>query len=395
MNSNDIIAALEHRSTPCYYYDLSLLDKTLDLVNEHGTKKGYHIHFALKANHEPKILQRIQKAGLGADCVSGGEVKQAIDCQFDPKHIAFAGVGKSDAEIELGLDEGIFCFNVESLQEMIVINEIAERKNIQAPIALRLNPNVQVNTHKYITTGLHVNKFGISDEELLLVLDALPSLSHIQFLGIHFHIGSQITSLEPFVELCHKANQYVEQIEDRGFTIKVLNMGGGFGVNYSDPNAEPIPDLKAFFEVFDTHLNHRKDQEVHFELGRAIIAQAGSLLTRVLYIKERSTKNFAVVDAGMTELIRPALYQATHIIDALSLSDSNAPLVNYDVVGPICESSDTFIQDYPLNKLQRGDVLAIRSAGAYGQVMKSRYNLRPDFPVIYSDELSHPPTDIR
>ncbi|MDC0592394.1 diaminopimelate decarboxylase, partial [Balneolaceae bacterium] len=298
-------------------------------------------------------------------------------------------------EIELGLDEGIFCFNVESLQEMIVINEIAERKNIQAPIALRLNPNVQVNTHKYITTGLHENKFGISDEELLLVLDALPSLSHIQFLGIHFHIGSQITSLEPFVELCHKANQYVEQIEDRGFTIKVLNMGGGFGVNYSDPNAEPIPDLKAFFEVFDTHLNHRKDQEVHFELGRAIIAQAGSLLTRVLYIKERSTKNFAVVDAGMTELIRPALYQATHIIDALSLSDSNAPLVNYDVVGPICESSDTFIQDYPLNKLQRGDVLAIRSAGAYGQVMKSRYNLRPDFPVLYSDELSHPPTDIR
>ena len=395
MNSNDIIAALEHRSTPCYYYDLILLDKTLDLVNEHGTNKGYHIHFALKANHEPKILQRIQKAGLGADCVSGGEVKQAIDCQFDPKHIAFAGVGKSDAEIELGLDEGIFCFNVESLQELIVINEIAERKNIQAPIALRLNPNVQVNTHKYITTGLHENKFGISDEELLLVLDALPSLYHIQFLGIHFHIGSQITSLEPFVELCHKANQYVEQIEDRGFTIKVLNMGGGFGVNYSDPNAEPIPDLKAFFEVFDTHLNHRKDQEVHFELGRAIIAQAGSLLTRVLYIKKRSTKNFAVVDAGMTELIRPALYQATHIIDALSLSDSNAPLVNYDVVGPICESSDTFIQDYPLNKLQRGDVLAIRSAGAYGQVMKSRYNLRPDFPVLYCDELSHPPTDIR
>ncbi len=393
MNASDIIAAAEHRSTPCYYYDIALLNQTLDLVKKYGLAKGYHVHFALKANHEPTILQRIQQAGLGADCVSGGEVQQAIDCHFDPKHIAFAGVGKSDAEIELGLEKGIFCFNVESLQELIVINEIAKRKNTQAPIALRLNPNVQVNTHKYITTGLHENKFGITDEELLLVLDALADLSHIQFLGIHFHIGSQITSLEPFVELCHKANDYVTQIENRGFSVKVLNMGGGFGVNYEDPDSEPIPDLKSFFEVFDTHLNYRQDQEVHFELGRSIIAQAGSLLTRVLYIKERSTKNFAVVDAGMTELIRPALYQATHKIQVLSLNDSNAPITNYDVVGPICESSDTFITDHPLNKLQRGDLLAIRSAGAYGQVMKSRYNLRPDFPVLYSDELNHTTID--
>ena len=377
-------------STPCYYYDMSLLDATLNEVQRHGLNRGYHVHFALKANHEPKILQRILRAGLGADCVSGGEVQQAIDCHFDPKHIAFAGVGKSDQEISLALENDIFCFNVESLQELYVINEIAQNKQTKAPVALRLNPNIPVDTHKYITTGLNENKFGISDDELLLVLKALPDLLHIEFLGIHFHIGSQITHLEPFIELAQKANTYVEQIEAAGFTVKVLNMGGGYGVNYAEPDQESIPNFEAFFNVFDTHLNRRSDQEVHFELGRSIIAQAGNLLSRVLYIKERSTKTFAIIDAGMTELIRPALYQATHQVDLISNDEvTNATIQHYDVVGPICESSDSFVQNYPLPVLKRGDLIAIRSAGAYGQVMKSQYNLRPDFPVLYSDELGN------
>ena len=377
-------------STPCYYYDMSLLDATLNEVQRHGLNRGYHVHFALKANHEPKILQRILRAGLGADCVSGGEVQQAIDCHFDPKHIAFAGVGKSDQEISLALENNIFCFNVESLQELYVINEIAQNKQIKAPVALRLNPNIPVDTHKYITTGLNENKFGISDDELLLVLKALPDLLHIEFLGIHFHIRSQITHLEPFIELAQKANTYVEQIEAAGFTVKVLNMGGGYGVNYAEPDQESIPNFEAFFNVFDTHLNRRSDQEVHFELGRSIIAQAGNLLSRVLYIKERSTKTFAIIDAGMTELIRPALYQATHQVDLISNDEvTSATIQHYDVVGPICESSDSFVQNYPLPVLKRGDLIAIRSAGAYGQVMKSQYNLRPDFPVLYSDELGN------
>lgn len=374
--------------TPCYYYDVSLLDATLKEVHKHGIDKGYHVHFALKANHEPYILKKIQEAGLGADCVSGGEIQQALDNGFSPDQIAFAGVGKSDQEITLGLKSDIFCFNVESLQELNVINEIAKKRQTKAPVALRLNPNIPVKTHMYITTGLNDNKFGISDEELHLVIKALPNLSYIEFLGIHFHIGSQINHLEPFIELAKKANKYVEQIETAGFTVKLLNMGGGYGVNYKEPDKEPIPNFKAFFNVFDTHLNRRSNQEIHFELGRSIIAQAGSVLSRVLFIKERGNKTFAIIDAGMTELIRPALYQATHQIDRISSAKMSSNIQKkYDVVGPICESSDTFAQNYSLPVLQRGDLLAIRSAGAYGQVMKSKYNLRPDFPVIYSDDL--------
>tara|TARA_B100000575_G_C23143496_1_gene666511 strand:- start:10230 stop:11408 length:1179 start_codon:yes stop_codon:yes gene_type:complete len=376
--------------TPCYYYDVSLLDATLKEVYKHGLDKGYLVHYALKANHEPYILKKIQKAGLGADCVSGGEIQQALNNGFRPDQIAFAGVGKSDQEITLGLESDIFCFNVESLQELTVINEIAKKLQTKARVAIRLNPNIPVKTHMYITTGLNDNKFGISDEELQLVIEKLPNLSYIEFLGIHFHIGSQINHLEPFIELAKKANKYVEQIETAGFTVKVLNMGGGYGVNYKKPDNEPIPNFKAFFNVFDTHLNRRNDQEVHFELGRSIIAQSGSLLSRVLFIKERSKKTFAVIDAGMTELIRPALYQATHQIDRINSPKTKSNIQKkYDVVGPICESSDTFAQNYSLPVLQRGDLLAIRSAGAYGQVMKSQYNLRPDFPVIYSDDLDN------
>tara|TARA_Y200000002_G_scaffold382439_1_gene399502 strand:- start:7383 stop:8561 length:1179 start_codon:yes stop_codon:yes gene_type:complete len=385
-------SSLVDHSTPCYYYDIALLDATLKEVRKHGLDKGYHVHFALKANHEPYLLKKIRQAGLGADCVSGGEVQQALDNDFKPDQIAFAGVGKSDQEINLGLESSIFCFNVESLQELSVINEIAKKKQTKAPVALRLNPNIPVKTHKYIATGLNENKFGINDEELILVLEALPNLSCIEFLGIHFHIGSQINHLEPFIELAQKTNKYVEQIEAAGFTIKVLNMGGGYGINYIEPDAEPIPNFKAFFNVFDTHLNRRSDQEIHFELGRSIIAQSGSLISRVLFIKERSKKTFAIIDAGMTELIRPALYQATHQIERIdSHENTSNTYQNYDVVGPICESSDSFAQNYLLPVLQRGDLLAIRSAGAYGQVMKSNYNLRPDFPVIYSDKISDQP----
>ena len=387
MTSNDLLKALSNQATPCYYYDMDVLNQSLEHVQKHGIQKGYHVHFALKANHEPKILKHIQQAGLGADCVSGGEVQQALDYGFSPSQIAFAGVGKNDEEMMLGLKNDIFCFNVESYQELVVLNKLAQKMGKKARVALRLNPNVVVNTHKYITTGLHENKFGISDDELVEVLAYVPQAEAIEFLGIHFHIGSQITDLAPFEQLCKKCNDYVRFIESQGFQVRVLNMGGGYGVNYDAPDEAPYPDFKSFFEVFDRHLIVRDDQEVHFELGRSIIAQAGSLLTKVLYIKERQVKNFAVLDAGMTELIRPALYQARHHIDKLSVGESPKMIKKYDVVGPICESSDTFRVDIELEELERGDVLAIRSAGAYGQVMKSRYNLRPDHPTLYSDEL--------
>lgn len=390
MTSDRLLSALSHHATPCYYYDMDVLNQSLEQVQMHGMQKGYHVHFALKANHEPKILQHIQKAGLGADCVSGGEVQQALDYGFSPSKIAFAGVGKTDEEMILGLENDLFCFNVESYEELVVLNNLAQKMGEKARVALRLNPNVAVQTHKYITTGLHENKFGISDDELVEVLNYLPDAEAVDFLGVHFHIGSQITELTPFEQLCKKCNEYVRFIESKGFQVRVLNMGGGFGVDYENPDQAPYPDFKSFFEVFDRHLEVREHQEVHFELGRSIIAQAGSLITKVLYIKERTHKNFAVVDAGMTELIRPALYQAVHHIDKLT-SDQNSKTskkINvYDVVGPICESSDTFRVGIELEELERGDTLAIRSAGAYGQVMKSRYNLRPDHPTLYSDEL--------
>jgi diaminopimelate decarboxylase len=384
MFPSQVVGALERLKTPFYYYDVELLRHTLSEVKKNGIDRGYRVHFALKSNYQPKILQIVREYGLDADCVSGGEITRALETGFLPNQIAFAGVGKSDDEINLALDHDIFCFNCESPQEIEVINELAEKDGKTAKIALRLNPNVNAETHRYITTGLNENKFGIFEDDLDSVLEKLPSLNHIQLIGIHFHIGSQITKFEPFEQLCRKANDFNEYIESKGFKLDIINVGGGFGINYEHPNNDAIPDFEHFFETFSKHIILKDHQTLHFELGRSIVGQCGSLISRVLYTKSGRIKNFAIIDAGMTELLRPALYQAIHNIDSLT---SNSNFKKYDVVGPICESSDVFRKDVDLPELSRGDLIAIRSCGAYGEVMQNEYNLRPNVRSLYSDEI--------
>ncbi|MEP1307765.1 MAG: diaminopimelate decarboxylase [Balneola sp.] len=385
MFSEQQVHSFSQRNTPFYFYNLELLSQTLEQIKLHGVSNGYHIHYALKANSHPKILSFILNSGLSADCVSGGEVQRALDCGFSPDQIAFAGVGKRDQEIELGLKNDIFCFNVESVQELKVINELAIKFNRVANIALRLNPNVDAKTHKYITTGLSENKFGINEEDLPQIFELLPKLSGIKLIGIHFHIGSQIEDIEPFTRLCSRANELNNRFETEGFKLDIINVGGGFGINYTDPDGGGIPDFEHFFGTFKKHIKLKEHQHLHFELGRSVIGQSGSLITRALFTKTGRQKNFVIVDAGMTELIRPALYQAKHEIQLIS-ENKDRKKSYYDVVGPICESSDTFRTNLELPEITRGDLLAIRSCGAYGEVMKSQYNLRHDIGTVFSDD---------
>lgn len=363
--------------TPYYQYDLALLKQGLQACQEAAGRYGYHVHYALKANTEEPILTVIREAGFGADCVSGNEVKKALSCGFLPNSIAFAGVGKSDEEIDLALAADIFCFNAESIPELEVINERAALQGKQARIALRLNPNVNAHTHHYITTGLEENKFGINEWELPAVLELLASSKNLNCIGLHFHIGSQITDLEVFKSLCIRVNEFQEWFFNRGYTFPHVNVGGGFGIDYQDPDANPIPDFERYFSIFHSFIEKYPGQQVHFELGRALVAQCGSLITKVLYVKKGLKTHFAIVDAGMTELLRPALYQAYHKIEKVLPEGKTAvPDHKYDVVGPICESSDCFGKAVFLPELKRGDMLRIRSAGAYGAVMSSAYNLR-------------------
>lgn len=378
------IAQFNGKETPFYYYDIDLLKKTLAAVKK-AAPKEYHIHYALKANSNVKILELIREAGFGADCVSGNEVKRAYECGFDAADIVFAGVGKSDAEINFALDKDIFCFNVESKAELTVIDELAKAKSIKARVALRINPNVDAHTHKYITTGLEENKFGINPYEFDDVLALVKQLPNIELIGLHFHIGSQIGSLTPFRNLCQRVNEINHWFIEKGYMLPNINVGGGLGINYHQPDSESIVDFEAFFNVFKQFLELKPTQQVHFELGRAFVGQCGSLISKVLYIKNGLATNFAILDAGMTELIRPALYQAYHKIE--NISNTSEPSIKYDVVGPICESSDCFGKAVLLAETKRGDLIAIRSAGAYGEVMASHYNLRTDPKVVYSDEL--------
>lgn len=370
--------------TPFYFYDLQLLKKNLDAASTEASRYGYHVHYAVKANANDKILRTIASVGFGADCVSGGEVEASIKAGFPADKVVFAGVGKADWEINLGLDNDIFCFNAESIPELEVINELAAAKGKTARIALRINPNVDAHTHHYITTGLNENKFGFNMEDMGKLIALIKTLPHLELVGIHFHIGSQITDMSPFQNLCVRVNEIQDFFEQQGVKLAHINVGGGLGINYEHPNHIPVPDFEAYFKVFHNHLKLRPGQQLHFELGRAIAASCGSLITKVLYVKEGATKKFAIVDGGMTDLIRPALYQAYHHIENIS---SDAPVEPYDVVGPICESSDTFGTARSLNGTQRGDLIALRSAGAYGEIMASRYNLRRLPGAVFSDEL--------
>ena len=369
--------------TPFYYYDTQLLRETLQTIKEEsGKHANYHVHYAVKANANQKILRIISQYGLGADCVSGGEIKAALEAGFPADSIVYAGVGKSDWEIELGLQNDIACFNVESIAELEVINKLAQKHGKKARVAFRINPNIGAHTHANITTGLAENKFGIAMQDMDKVIDEAQTIDNIEVIGLHFHIGSQILDMGDFKALCNRINDLQNQLAKRNVFVQNINVGGGLGVSYDNPDREPIPDFKEYFNTYATHLRLREDQHLHFELGRSVVAQCGSLITRLLYVKQGSYKQFAIVDAGMTDLIRPALYQAPHKIQNIS---SDKPNETYDVVGPICESSDVFAKAIDLNKCHRGDLLAIRSAGAYGEIMASGYNCRP-LPVGYISE---------
>ena len=368
--------------TPFYFYDTELLRKTIQTAVAEASRYDYHIHYAVKANANPQILSIIREYGIGADCVSGGEIQAALNAGFPAENIVFAGVGKADWEINLGLENDIFCFNVESIPELEVINEWAARQGKTARIALRINPDVDANTHRHITTGMKENKFGINIEHLDGVLDRLSSLPCIEPVGIHFHIGSSITELSPFRQLCIRANEIQQTLAERGFRVPHINFGGGLWIDYNDPDGRSIPDFKSYFEVFRTHFQAYPGQQIHFEPGRSIVGQCGNLIAKVLYVKEGLEKKFVILDAGFTELIRPALYDAYHKIENLTSCD---PEEVYDVVGPICESSDCFGKQIPLNRVRRGDLIAIRSAGAYGEIMASQYNCRR-LPAAYFSE---------
>ena len=371
--------------TPFYYYDMKVLRDTLAVINqEAGKYDNYHVHYAVKANANPKVLNIIREAGLGADCVSGGEVRAAVRAGFPSHKIVYAGVGKTDKEINYSLDHDIFCFNVESVPELEVINELAAAKNKVAQVAFRINPNVGAHTHTNITTGLAENKFGISMEDMDTVIEMAQQMNHVKFVGLHFHIGSQILDMGDFVALCNRINELQEKLAKHQIICEHINVGGGLGIDYHHPNHLPIPNIADYFATYHKFLKLQPGQNLHFELGRAVVGQCGSLISKVTYVKQGSNKQFAILDAGMTDLIRPALYQAYHRIENIT---SDEPEETYDVVGPICESSDVFLKAVDLNKVHRGDLFALRSAGAYGEIMASGYNCR-ELPKGYtSDEL--------
>ena len=371
--------------TPFYYYDMDLLRQTLKTIDSEAKRhEAFVVHYAVKANANPKVLRAIRQAGLGADCVSGGEIEACVKAGFTGSKIVYAGVGKSDWEIELGLDHDIFCFNVESIPELEVINELAAQRGKTARVAFRLNPNVGAHTHANITTGLAENKFGIAMRDMIPVIERASQMKSVKVVGLHFHIGSQILDMADFQALCNRVNELQDELERHRITLEHINVGGGLGIDYQHPNRVPVPDFRAYFDTYARQLKLRPGQTLHFELGRAVVAQMGSLITRTLYVKEGAVKKFAIVDAGFTDLIRPALYQAYHKIENIT---SDEPLDTYDVVGPICESTDVFAKQTDLNRCRRGDLLAIRSAGAYGEIMASQYNCRPLPKGYVSDEL--------
>ena len=371
--------------TPFYYYDVKVLRDTLATINKETSKyDNFHVHYAVKANANPKVLAIIRESGLGADCVSGGEVRAAIKAGFPNNKIVYAGVGKTDKEINYSLDHDIFCFNVESVPELEIINELATAKNKVAQVAFRINPNVGAHTHANITTGLAENKFGISMDDMDTVIEMAQTMTHVKFIGLHFHIGSQILDMGDFAALCNRVNELQEKLAKHQIICEHINVGGGLGIDYGHPNHLPIPNFADYFATFHKFLKLQPGQALHFELGRAVVGQCGSLISKVTYVKQGNNKQFAILDAGMTDLIRPALYQAYHRIENITSDEAEE---TYDVVGPICESSDVFLKAVDLNKAHRGDLFALRSAGAYGEIMASQYNCR-ELPKGYtSDEL--------
>ncbi|HNR43217.1 MAG TPA: diaminopimelate decarboxylase [Bacteroidales bacterium] len=382
MFEQSILDKLSNRQTPFYYYDVGVLRSTCETLKSEASASGYKVHYAVKANANPRLLEIISSYGFGADCVSFNEIDCAMRAGFSPSEIVFAGVGKTDRDIEAALKSDIFCFNCESIPEIEVINSIASGTGKTASIALRINPNVSAHTHKYITTGIHENKFGINIWDLEEVMNRLKSLDNVRFRGIHFHIGSQITRMSVFRSLCSKINELQDWFASIDAELEIINLGGGLGIDYEDP--EKPARFQNYFRLVNEYIRLRPGQRIHIEPGRSIVGQCGSLISRVLFVKKGSKTVFVIIDAGMTDLIRPALYNAHHMIENLtSTGDEHW----YDVVGPVCESADTFATHIRLPETKRGDIIAIRSAGAYGESMASRYNMR-DLPgSVFSDEI--------
>jgi len=385
MKKIELVHLLNDRETPVYYYDMDLLEETLESATTAASRYGYHLHYAVKANHNEKILQTINRQGLGADCVSGNEVKAALESGFRPEDIVFAGVGKTDREIKFALEAGIFAFNCESLQEVEIIDQLAREKDRRAGIFLRLNPDMDAQTHEKISTGKAENKFGMPVKELQSFLRRQKDFRNIDWLGLHFHIGSQITNMAVFQKLCYRVNEIQHFLEKKGIRLPHLNVGGGLGIDYEYPDGGRIPDFGAYFKTFHRYLHLQPGQQLHFEPGRSLVGQSGILLSQVLFTKTGEEKKFVIIDASMTDLLRPALYGAVHKIENLSRQGEKTTL--YEVAGPVCESSDVFAKRVKLPETRRGDILAIYSTGAYGQVMSSAYNMRNPAATVYSDEV--------
>lgn len=370
-------------TTPFYYYDLDLLRRTAEEAHYWSRLFGFQVHYAIKANMHPGVMKALRQVGFGADCVSGGEILHAIRHGFAPGKIVFAGVGKTDKEIRTAIEADIFCFNVESLQEIDVLAEIAGSYSRQVRVCLRVAPGVNAETHAYISTGENIHKFGIREDQLEKALDSISKAEYLDFYGLHVHIGSQIRNMKVFARLSQRVNQLQNHIEAVGFKAKHINLGGGLGVDYSS-SVEILPDFEAYFSTLNTHLQRRKNQQVHVELGRSLTAGCGTLLTRVLYVKPSTERTYAIVDAGMSELLRPALYGSEHPVENLRTSGQ---LKKIWIGGPVCESSDILAKGVLLPEVKRGDILAFSWTGAYGQVMASRYNLRPKLHTLCSDEM--------
>ncbi|NOU25346.1 MAG: diaminopimelate decarboxylase [Methylotenera sp.] len=357
--------------TPCYVYSKSALVQAFENFSAGFKGSNHLVCFAVKANPSLAILNLFAQLGAGFDIVSGGELARVLAAGGDPKKVVFSGVGKTEVEIQAALNAGIFCFNVESASELLRLNDVANFMGKVAPISLRVNPNVDAKTHPYISTGLKNNKFGVAYEDALDIYLQAAKMSNIAIHGVDCHIGSQITELSPFLDAFDRVLSLVDALEENGIHIQHIDAGGGIGICYSD---ETPPEFTAYAAAMRAKLGKRNIKLV-FEPGRALVGNAGVLLTKVEYLKHTESKNFAIVDAAMNDLMRPALYDAYHDIQAVAPHKKNEAL-NYEIVGPVCESGDFLGHDRNL-ALVEGDLLAIMSAGAYGMSMASNYNTRP------------------
>lgn len=384
------LSALSALRTPFYFYDMDLFQRTVEEAASCAARYGVDVHYAAKANCDARLMSIIASTGFGADCVSEGELRLALDAGVPASKIEFSGVGKSDREILEAIRAGIGSINVESVQELYIVDAIAEHYGLVANVSLRINPNIDAHTFRYVTSGLYANKFGIPRSEFEAAAKMLSECRNIRFKGLHFHIGSQIRDLENvFTLVCDNANETIAWFESRGFKVENVNLGGGLGVNYEDPDGEQVPDFDTWFRVIAERIDRTGGRRVHVEPGRAFVAQCATLISRVLFVKDSGSKTFLVLDAGMNNMVRPAFYGAYHRIENLSASLRPAlgETCLYDIVGPVCESSDTWGKNRRMALSVRGDLVAVRSAGAYGQAMQNSYNLRPMAQTVYSDRI--------